>query len=95
MVLVKEAVSEGCKPTDTTQYGGGAFSILGDTIVLSNYKDQRLYKQSSSSTVSKSHKIIIIPSYIFIIRALNTAPCAVLYPPSIYIYIWRLNLNST
>ncbi|KAL3838881.1 hypothetical protein ACJIZ3_023472 [Penstemon smallii] len=49
MVLVKEVVSEGCKPTDTTL---NILRILGDTIVLSNYKDQRLYKQSSSSTAS-------------------------------------------
>ena len=27
------------------EYGGGAFTIKGDTIVFSNYADQRLYKQ--------------------------------------------------
>ncbi|KAL3833768.1 hypothetical protein ACJIZ3_000963 [Penstemon smallii] len=50
MVLVKEAVCEGGKPTDTTLNILRVGLILGDTIVLSNYKDQRLYKQSSSST---------------------------------------------
>lgn len=30
------------------EYGGGAFSIFGDVVVFSNYKDQRLYKQSIS-----------------------------------------------
>ncbi|GAB4839349.1 hypothetical protein Ancab_028876, partial [Ancistrocladus abbreviatus] len=28
------------------EYGGGAFAISGDTVIFSNYKDQRLYKQS-------------------------------------------------
>jgi hypothetical protein len=28
------------------EYGGGAFKVKGDTIVFSNYADQRLYKQS-------------------------------------------------
>lgn len=56
-VLVKEA---GDEPIDITppefsvrtlaqEYGGGAFRISGDTVVFSNYKDQRLYKQSISS----------------------------------------------
>lgn len=27
------------------EYGGGAFTILDKTIIFSNYKDQRLYKQ--------------------------------------------------
>lgn len=31
------------------EYGGGAFSVSGDTLIFSNYKDQRLYKQSLSS----------------------------------------------
>lgn len=56
-VLVKEGEKPGDEPTDVTpkefavrtvaqEYGGGAFSIFGDTVIFSNYKDQRLYKQS-------------------------------------------------
>ncbi|CAM8972159.1 unnamed protein product [Rhodiola kirilowii] len=59
-VLVMEAESPGGEARDITpkefnvrtlaqEYGGGAFSISGDTVVFSNYKDQRLYKQSISS----------------------------------------------
>lgn len=55
-----EAESPGGEPRDIVpqefnvrtlaqEYGGGAFSISGDTVVFSNYKDQRLYKQSISS----------------------------------------------
>lgn len=57
---MKEGEKEGDEPIDITpkefsvrtvaqEYGGGAFSISGDTIIFSNYKDQRLYKQSISS----------------------------------------------
>lgn len=35
--------------TVAQEYGGGAFSISGETLVFSNYKDQRLYKQSIDS----------------------------------------------
>jgi len=56
-VLVKEPEKPGDEPVDITpkefavrtlcgEYRGGAFSISGDTLVFSNYKDQRLYKQS-------------------------------------------------
>lgn len=59
-VLVRQAESERDEPTDITpkdfavrtvaqEYGGGAFSILEDSVIFSNYKDQRLYKQSISS----------------------------------------------
>ncbi|KAL0360794.1 UNVERIFIED_CONTAM: hypothetical protein Sradi_3763900 [Sesamum radiatum] len=59
-VLVRQAESEKDKPIDITpkdfavrtvaqEYGGGAFSISGDSVIFSNYKDQRLYKQSTSS----------------------------------------------
>ncbi|KAK4390597.1 Dipeptidyl peptidase family member 6 [Sesamum angolense] len=55
-----QAESEKDKPIDITpkdfavrtvaqEYGGGAFSISGDSVIFSNYKDQRLYKQSISS----------------------------------------------
>eukprot|EP00252_Welwitschia_mirabilis_P015017 TRINITY_DN33129_c0_g1_i1.p1 TRINITY_DN33129_c0_g1~~TRINITY_DN33129_c0_g1_i1.p1 ORF type:complete len:740 (-),score=130.98 TRINITY_DN33129_c0_g1_i1:162-2186(-) len=55
-VLVREAEAEG-KTKDVTppgfnvrtlvhEYGGGAFTVLGDMVVFSNYQDQRLYKQS-------------------------------------------------
>lgn len=60
-VLVKEPEKPGDEPVDITpkdfavrtlaqEYGGGAFKISGDTVVFSNYKDQRMYKQSISST---------------------------------------------
>lgn len=56
-VLVKEPEKLGDGPIDLTpkefsvrttvqEYGGGAFMISGDTIVFSNFEDQRLYKQS-------------------------------------------------
>lgn len=59
-VLVKEPQRPGDEPTDITpkdfavrtvvqEYGGGAFKISGDTLIFSNYKDQRLYKQSIES----------------------------------------------
>lgn len=57
---MKEAEKEGDEPIDITpkkfsvrtvtqEYGGGAFGIFEDTVICSNYKDQRLYKQSISS----------------------------------------------
>lgn len=59
-VLVKEPERPGDEPTDITpkdfavrtvaqEYGGGAFKISGDDVIFSNYKDQRLYKQSVES----------------------------------------------
>ncbi|CAI0465295.1 unnamed protein product [Linum tenue] len=32
--------------TTWQEYGGGVFAVSGDTVISSNYKDQRLYKQS-------------------------------------------------
>ncbi|XVF74163.1 hypothetical protein PTKIN_Ptkin13bG0038200 [Pterospermum kingtungense] len=71
-VLVKEAEKPGDEPIDITpkefavrtvaqEYGGGAFRISGDTVVFSNYKDQRLYKQSISS--KDSCPVPITPDY--------------------------------
>ncbi|KAM1134065.1 hypothetical protein ACFX19_043945 [Malus domestica] len=62
-VLVRESERPEGEPVDITpkdyavrtvaqEYGGGAFSVSGDTIIFSNYKDQRLYKQSLSSNDS-------------------------------------------
>ncbi|XP_071690570.1 uncharacterized protein [Rutidosis leptorrhynchoides] len=59
-VLVKSGNDENDEVIDVTpkefsvrtvaqEYGGGAFSISGETVVFSNYKDQRLYKQSIES----------------------------------------------
>ena len=58
-VLVREAAEPGGKALDVTpqgfavrtlaqEYGGGsgAFAVQGDTVVFSNYSDQRLYKQT-------------------------------------------------
>ncbi|GAA0172173.1 serine protease [Lithospermum erythrorhizon] len=62
-VLVKSAEDEGGEDIDITpkefaertkvqdSESGGAFCISGDTIVFSNCADQRLYRQSTSSTV--------------------------------------------
>ncbi|KAB2076102.1 hypothetical protein ES319_A06G017900v1 [Gossypium barbadense] len=69
VVLVKE---DGDEPIDITppefsvrtlaqEYGGGAFRIYGDTVIFSNYKDQRLYKQSTSS--KGSCPVPITPDY--------------------------------
>ncbi|KAL5992679.1 hypothetical protein ACLOJK_013598 [Asimina triloba] len=63
-VLVKESEKPGGKPLDITpegfavrtlaqEYGGGAFTVFGSTVVFSNYKDQRLYKQ----TIGESAKV--------------------------------------
>lgn len=54
---MKEPGKPGDEPVDITpkefgvrtvaqEYGGGAFRVSGDTVIFSNYKDQRLYKQS-------------------------------------------------
>ncbi|XP_038715564.1 uncharacterized protein LOC120009168 [Tripterygium wilfordii] len=62
-VLVREAENPGDANIDITpkdfgvrtlaqEYGGGAFKISGDTVIFSNYEDQRLYKQSLSSADS-------------------------------------------
>jgi dipeptidyl aminopeptidase/acylaminoacyl peptidase len=59
-VLVKESEKPGGEPVDITpkdfgvrtlaqEYGGGAFSVSGDTVIFSNYNDQRLYKQFLNS----------------------------------------------
>ncbi|GMI96757.1 hypothetical protein like AT5G36210 [Hibiscus trionum] len=72
VVLVKEASKAGDEPIDITppefavrtlaqEYGGGAFMISGDTVIFSNYKDQRLYKQSISS--KDSCPVPITPDY--------------------------------
>ncbi|KAI3743402.1 hypothetical protein L1987_61111 [Smallanthus sonchifolius] len=47
--------------TVAQEYGGGAFSISGDTVVFSNYKDQRLYKQSTDS--KGSAPVPLTPDY--------------------------------
>ncbi|XP_022772827.1 uncharacterized protein LOC111315407 [Durio zibethinus] len=71
-VLVKEATKPGDEPIDITpkefsvrtvaqEYGGGAFRISRDTVIFSNYEDQRLYKQSISST--DSCPVPITPDY--------------------------------
>ncbi|XP_048226702.1 uncharacterized protein LOC8260869 [Ricinus communis] len=71
-VLVKEADKQGDKTTDITpkdysvrstaqEYGGGAFTISGDTVIFANYKDQRLYKQSVDSR--DSPPVPLTPDY--------------------------------
>lgn len=69
-VLVKEPAKAGDEPSDITpkeyavrttaqEYGGGAFRIFGDTVIFSNYKDQRLYKHSIDSK-GKTDKCVIL-----------------------------------
>ncbi|KAH6834538.1 alpha/beta-Hydrolases superfamily protein [Perilla frutescens var. hirtella] len=71
-VLVRQADREKVKPTDITpkdfavrtvaqEYGGGAFTISGDSVIFSNYKDQRLYQQSISS--KDSVPVPLTPDY--------------------------------
>lgn len=76
-MIVKGGEKEGDEPIDITpkefsvrtvaqEYGGGAFSLSGDTIIFSNYKDQRLYKQSISSA-----GCIFSASFFFFLISLN------------------------
>ncbi|CAK7347594.1 unnamed protein product [Dovyalis caffra] len=71
-VLVREAEKAGEEHTDITpkefavrttaqEYGGGAFTISGDTLIFSNYKDQRLYKQSIN--FKDSSPVPLTPDY--------------------------------
>lgn len=59
-----ESESPGDEPVDITpkdfgvrtlaqEYGGGAFSVSGDAVIFSNYKDQRLYRQFLNSKGQK------------------------------------------
>ncbi|KAL4556091.1 hypothetical protein LXL04_026559 [Taraxacum kok-saghyz] len=72
LVIVKGGNNENEEAIDVTpkefsvrtvaqEYGGGAFSISGDTLVFSNYKDQRLYKQSLDS--KDSTPVPLTPDY--------------------------------
>uniref|UniRef100_A0A251IQB4 Peptidase S9 prolyl oligopeptidase catalytic domain-containing protein n=1 Tax=Manihot esculenta TaxID=3983 RepID=A0A251IQB4_MANES len=71
-VLVKGGEKSGEEAVDVTpkefsvrttaqEYGGGAFTISGDTVIFANYKDQRLYKQSVDSI--DSTPVPITPDY--------------------------------
>ncbi|PWA57693.1 hypothetical protein CTI12_AA407050 [Artemisia annua] len=71
-VLVRGGSDENEEASDVTpkefsvrtvaqEYGGGAFSISGETLVFSNYKDQRLYKQSIDS--KDSAPLPLTPDY--------------------------------
>ncbi|XP_057469014.1 uncharacterized protein LOC130758197 [Actinidia eriantha] len=71
-VLVKAPEKLGDEPVDITpkefsvrtvtqEYGGGAFKIVGDAVIFSNYKDQRLYKQSIESR--DSFPLPLTPDY--------------------------------
>lgn len=74
-MLVRQADSEKDKPTDITpkdfavrtvaqEYGGGAFSILEDSVIFSNYKDQRLYKLS----ISSKGQSLLVCSFLLILQ---------------------------
>ncbi|KAF9622679.1 hypothetical protein IFM89_032600 [Coptis chinensis] len=69
-VLVREGEKEGDEPIDVVpksfqvkttnqEYGGRGFSVSGDTIVFSNYEDQRLYKL----LIGDSSPVPITPDY--------------------------------
>ncbi|KAF8644042.1 hypothetical protein HU200_066589 [Digitaria exilis] len=71
-VLVREAAEPGGGAVDMTpegfavrtlaqEYGGGsgAFAVQGDTVVFSNYSDQRLYKQ----TIGGTSPLPVTPDY--------------------------------
>ncbi|KAI7754617.1 hypothetical protein M8C21_018206, partial [Ambrosia artemisiifolia] len=71
-VLVKGG-DDGYEATDVTpkefsvrtlanEYGGGDFSIYGDTLFFSNYNDQRLYKQSINSK-AESPPVALTPDF--------------------------------
>lgn len=71
-VLVRQVDSEKDEAIDITpkdfavrtvaqEYGGGAFSISGDSVIFSNYKDQRIYQQSISS--EDSAPVPLTPDY--------------------------------
>lgn len=66
---MKEPEKAGDEPVDITpkefgvrtvaqEYGGGAFRVYGDTVIFSNYKDQRLYKQSLNPKGMFNHLLI-------------------------------------
>ncbi|KAH0673792.1 uncharacterized protein [Solanum tuberosum] len=65
-VLVKES-GEDITPKDFNvrntvhEYGGGSFGVSGDVLVFSNFDDQRLYKQTLTS--SDSGPVPITPDY--------------------------------
>ncbi|CAI0558258.1 unnamed protein product [Linum tenue] len=72
-VLVRLADKAGDEAVDLTpkefavrttcqEYGGGAFAVSGDTVIFSNYKDQRLYKQSINGRAD-STPVAITPDY--------------------------------
>lgn len=65
-VIVKEAEKLEDKPLDvissefsartlTQEYGGGAFAARDNVIIFSNYKDQRLYKQTVGGEALNFH----------------------------------------
>lgn len=71
-VIVREGDKAGDDPVDVTpfgfsvrstaqEYGGGAFSLWGETLVFSNSEDQRLYKQLLGSLDSTT--VPLTPDY--------------------------------
>lgn len=90
-MLVKESENPGDEPSDITpkdfsvrnttqEYGGGAFTVAGDIVVFSNYKDQRLYKQSLNSgepTIDLSRLLYVKDGVDFLDLVLLIAHCLV------------------
>lgn len=100
-VLVREADKPGEEPTDITpkefavrttaqEYGGGAFTISEDTVIYSNYKDQRLYKQSIKSKGRMSYYLLInyYVSQFFIFLQFADSPCSRFLSCAAYTGLW-------
>ncbi|KAL8166045.1 hypothetical protein V2J09_007544 [Rumex salicifolius] len=48
--------------TSAQEYGGGLFGVHGETVIFSNYDDQRLYKQS---LISRRGPLLCFPDGVF------------------------------
>lgn len=81
LVLVREAEKAEDEPIDITpkgfgvrtlvqEYGGGAFSVSGDTVIFANYDDQRLYKQSINSLGDLLCCLVLVSSRTVVFRFL-------------------------
>lgn len=98
---MREADKPGEEPTDITpkefavrttaqEYGGGAFTISGDTVIYSNYKDQRLYKQSIKSKGRMSYYLLINCYFsLFFFFQFVDSPCSRFFSCAAYTGLWR------
>ena len=93
MVLVREAEKAGDEAVDITpkdfgvrtvaqEYGGGSFTLSGDTVIFSNYNDQRLYKRSinSKGLILVAFILILAHSYLIFSLVISfMSPCLCFY----------------